>query len=286
MKKHLDEYVEQTKKATAYIQKRLPENFKPKIALTLGSGLGKLAELIAPVATIPYFDIPNFPASTVPGHAGTLIAGHLEGVPMIGFAGRKHFYEVARDPDATDIITFFVHVAANLGCTIYAATNAAGGLDPAYTIGDLMAIRSHISFFQPNPLMGPHHNFGTNWLFQPTNTAYTQQLRTIFTAIDPSIKEGVYVAVTGRTYESQAECLMLRAMGAHAVGMSTVPEIIVAHNRGMQTLGVSLISNVIARDGTNATNHEEVMTVLNSKKMEDKLTRIFKTFFARLTPAY
>ena len=276
-----DPYIDHVKEATLFIQ-RQTKDFSPRIAITLGSGLGKLAELIKHVAVIPYKDIPNFPISTVPGHEGTLIAGYLEGVPLIGFKGRKHYYEVSRESNAMDIVTFPVHVAANLGCNLYIATNAAGGLNPTYNVGELMAISSHIGLFQPNPLLGMYHDFGNTALFQPQNSEYSPKHRQLFTSLDPSIHEGVYVALTGRTYETQAECLMLRAMGADAVGMSTVPEIIVATNRGMETLGVSMITNAIAKDGTNATNHEEVTAVLNSKKTEDKLFKIFQMFFQKL----
>ena len=145
-----------------------------------------------------------------------------------------------------------------------------------------MVIRSHIGLFLPNPLLGPHHDFGGNQYFQPMNNAYSPDLRTLFKDVDPSIHEGVYVAVSGKTYETQADSLALRTLGADCVGMSTIPEIIVAQNRAMKTLGVSLVSNVIAEDGTNATNHEEVMRVLNSRATEEKLTRIFRTFFQKL----
>ena len=145
-----------------------------------------------------------------------------------------------------------------------------------------MVIASHIGLFLPSPLTGTHHDFDGNDFFQPQNGEYDETLRKLFRSIDPSIHEGVYVAVTGRAYETQAECLMLRAMGADAVGMSTVPEIIAATNRGMKTFAVSMITNAIAKDGTNATNHEEVMAVLNSKKTEEKLFRIFRTFFQKI----
>lgn len=279
----MDEYVQQVTAATSYIQKQITQRaFSPKIALTLGSGLNSLAGLIKPIAAIPYKDIPHFPVSTVVGHEGTLIAGYLEGVPIIGLKGRKHYYEVAGLTRPMDVVTFPVHVAANLGCRLYVATNAAGGLNPTYKVGNLMVITSHIGLFQPNPLLGSHHDFGNNAFFQPQNTEYSPKLRALFTSIDRSIHEGVYVGLTGKTYETQAECLMLRAMGADAVGMSTVPEVIVATNRGMDTFGVSMITNAIAKDGTNATNHEEVTTVLNSKKTEENLYRIFRKFFQKL----
>ena len=281
--KSTDIYIQHIEEATEFIQKIIGDKtFSPRVALTLGSGLNTLADLIQPLAKISYKDIPHFPISTVQGHEGTLIAGYLEGVPLIGLKGRKHYYEVANETNPMDIVTFSVHVAASLGCTTYIATNAAGGLNTSYAIADLMMIRSHIGLFLPSPLTGPHHNFGNNAFFQPQHTEYSPKLRTLFSTIDASIKEGIYVAVTGRAYETQAECLMLRAMGADAVGMSTIPEIIVATNRGMETFAVSMITNMIAKDGTNATNHEEVMTILNSKQTEKKLFKIFRKFFQKL----
>lgn len=277
-----DMYVQNTNEASTFITSRLSQNFTPRVAITLGSGLGKLASLITPVVTIPYAEIPNFPQTTTPGHEGTLIAGHLEGVPVIGLNGRKHFYEVARENDAMDRVTFPVHVAANLGCRIYAATNAAGGLNPAFKVGDIMIIRSHIGLFVPNPLLGQHHDFGGNPLFQPLSGIYPEKLRRMFNEHDPSIKEGIYAAVTGRTYETQAECVMLRKLGVDAVGMSTVPEVIIAANRGMDTFAASIITNVIAEDGTNATNHEEVTAILNSAETQQRISQTFQRFFRRL----
>lgn len=278
-----DPYVTHVNEAADFIRKKA-NRFAPTVALTLGSGLNKLADLIKPVARIPYSDIPHFPASTVPGHEGTMILGTLEGVAVLGLKGRKHYYEVADQPYAMDMVTFAVHVAAGLGCKLYIATNAAGGLNPQYKVGELMVIKSHIGLFQPSPLLGKFHDFGGNDFFQPQNAEYDPRLRTQFRSIDQSIHEGVYVAVTGRAYETQAECLMLRQMGADAVGMSTIPEIIAATNRGMNSFAVSMITNAIAGDGTNATNHEEVMAVLNSKKTEENLYRIFREFFRKLKP--
>jgi purine-nucleoside phosphorylase len=275
-----DTYISNVNEATDFIRSRI-KDFSPRVAVTLGSGLNKLANLIDPVATIPYADIPHFPTLTVPGHEGVIIAGDLEGVPVIGLKGRKHYYEVADQPNAMDIVTFATHVVASLGCKLYIATNAAGGLNPDFHVGDLMAIKSHIGLFQPNPLL-QYHTFGNNERFQPQNGEYNEKFRKLFQSIDPSIRRGIYVAVTGPTYETEAECKMLRALGADAVGMSTVPEIIVATNRGMETMGVSMITNVIAADGTNATNHEEVLSVLNSKKTEEKLYSIFREFFRKL----
>ncbi len=279
----IDKYVPQINQAVSFIQKQLPDNFHPQVAITLGSGLGKLVQIIKPISIIPYSDIPNFPQTTVPGHEGKLIVGYLEKVPVVGFQGRKHYYEVANQINGMDQVIFPIHVAASLGCKIYIATNAAGGLNPDFNVGDLMVIKSHVSYFLPSPLLGVHHDFGGNLYFQPQTDIYTPKLRQLFKSVDKNIKEGTYTAVTGRTYESQAESLMLQKLGVDAVGMSTVPEIIIALNRGLQTLGVSIITNKIAPDGTNATNHQEVLAVLNSRETESRLVRIFKSFFQKLT---
>lgn len=281
-----DEYVLQVGEAASFIRQVIKANnlnFSPHVAVTLGSGLGKLADLIEPVATIPYVDIPHFPRTTVPGHEGTLIAGYLEGVPVLGLKGRKHYYEVAGQPDAMDQVVFPAQVAASLDTRLYVATNAAGGLNPNFKVGDLMVIRSHNGLFFPNALIGTHHDFHGNNYFQPLNDLYPKTLRDFFRGTDSAIHEGVYAAVTGRTFETQAECIALRLLGADAVGMSTVPEMIIAHNRRMQTLGVSIITNVIAEDGTNATNHEEVMAILNSKDTEEKLLAVFRSFFQKIS---
>lgn len=281
-----DEYVQQITGAIDFIRRQLPESFKPKVAIVLGSGLGELARLIEPVAEIPYNHIPLFPTPTVPGHEGKLIAGTLSGIPLLGFKGRKHYYEVAHLFRPMNHVVFPVHVAADLGCKLYIATNAAGGLNPEFHIGDIMMLRSHISFFLPNPLSGPHHNFNGNDYFQPLADIYPEKLRKLFRGENNTIHEGVYAAVTGRTFETQAECLMLRTLGVDAVGMSTVPEVIVARNRNMETFATSIITNVIAADGTNATNHEEVTAILHSKQTEMKLFDLFRNFFEKLQTAY
>jgi len=250
--------------------------------LTLGSGLGKLALLINPIAKIPYSSIPHFPQTTVPGHEGLLIAGKLENIPVIGFSGRKHFFEVAHEPNGMDKVVFPVHVAASLGCQLYIATNAAGGLNPDFNLGDLMIIRSHLDLFTRNPLLGPHHDFGNNLYFQPQQDSYDKTLNHLFRDAKDYIHTGTYACVTGRTYESAADSIALRALGVDAVGMSTVPEVIVATNRGMKTMGVSTITNIIAADGTNATNHEEVMSILNSPQTEARLFSAYRNFFKNL----
>lgn len=281
----MDEYVGQVNQAVGFLRHKFG-SFTPTVAFTLGSGLSKLATLIQPVVELPYSQIPFFHPTTVPGHAGVLVAGTLEGVPIIGFKGRKHFYEVANDPDGMDQVVFPVHVAASLGCKLYIATNAAGGLNPNFFIGDLMVIRSHLDLFMKNPLLGPHHDFGGNFYFQPQNEIYDKSLNATFQNNQDFIHSGVYACLTGRTYETAADCMALRILGVDAVGMSTVPEIIVAANRGMKTMGVSTITNLIAADGTNATNHEEVMSILNSPETETRLLSAYQHFFQAIQPQY
>jgi purine-nucleoside phosphorylase len=283
--KSMDEYVNNVNATVKFLQEKFGD-FHPQVAITLGSGLSKLASLIEPIVEIPYSQIPYFHQTSVPGHEGILIAGTLEGVPLIGFKGRKHYYEVANDPDGMDKVVFPVHVAASLGCRLYIATNAAGGLNPNFFVGELMVIRSHLDLFIKNPLLGPHHDFGGNLYFQPQNNIYDQDLNAVFRDGRTAIHEGVYACVTGRTYETSADCMALRILGVDAVGMSTVPEVIVAANRGMKTMGISTITNIIAADGTNATNHEEVTAILNSPETEARLFSFYQNFFQKIKADY
>jgi purine-nucleoside phosphorylase len=282
-------YVSSIKQSAEFIKKELPENFTPQVILTLGSGgLGDIASLISPIAEIPYAEIPGFHATTVPGHEGKLIAGYIGTIPIIGLKGRRHYYETGDQPNqiiALKDVTFPVYVMKELGAKLYIATNAAGGLNPSYKPGDLMIITSHIDLLYPNPLLGPVIPLYDAMRFQPQNQEYNIELRQIVnnavkkTGERSHIHEGIYSALTGPTYETNADCQMLRTLGADAVGMSTVPEVIVATNLGMDTLGVSLIANVIAKDGTNATSHEEVMKALNDEQTKKRILSVFSEFF-------
>ncbi len=263
-----------------------PWSFKPQLALTLGSGLGDLAEQIEVLRKVPYGDIPNFPKLTVAGHKGELIMGYIRGVPVIGLFGRKHYYEMAGDSYGMMQVVFPIHVMACLGIPIYFATNAVGGLRAGFGVGDMMIIRDHIDLFMPDPLIGPHMAFDANLpYFQPQHTEYDADLREMFkqaailTGNKQYVHEGVYVARTGRTYESAATSRALRLLGADAVGMSVIPEVIVATNHGMKTMAVSLVTNVIAADGTNATSHKKVMKTLDDSATKQRLANVFLKFF-------
>lgn len=278
--------------AARYINKNVRNLMQPKLefGIVLGSGLGDLADMIQNKVEIPYENIPHFPRTTVQGHEGKLIFGELQGVRVVGLKGRKHYYEVADEPFNTGMLqaVFPVHVLAGLGVRNYFVTNAAGGLNPSFNIGDLMVIRSHINM-QPNPLLGRLHAFkridnGEPVLrFQPMNEEYNPELRERLSHAgeEGHIHEGVYLAVTGPSYETKAECLLFRdCFKADAVGMSTAPEVVVARSRGMNVVGMSCITNKIAEDGTNATNHEEVKAVLASQDVRSRITGTVQKFFA------
>ncbi len=277
--------------------KPIVDSLKPEFGIVLGSGLGDLAKTIDVKAEFAYQGIPNFPQTTVPGHEGRMLFGYLEGVPLIALKGRKHYYEVADLPFNVGMlqVVFPVHVLAELGVKNYFATNAAGGLNQNFSVGNMMVIESHINMI-PNALLGRHHDFKRvdngepTWRFQPMNGAYDEGLGQLlleageqagqYYSLD-RMKLGTYLAVTGPTYETEGECLAFRdGMGADAVGMSTAPEVIVARNRGMKCVGMSCITNKIAQDGTNATNHEEVKAILESAEVRNRLASTVATFFS------
>jgi purine-nucleoside phosphorylase len=285
-----DKYEKKVMEAAEYIKSRIGDK-KPVFGLVLGSGLGNLADVIENQVIIPYNQIPNFPTTTVVGHDGKLIIGSLEGVHLAGLKGRKHYYEVADEPFNNGIlqVVFPVHVLAELGVKNYFTTHAAGGLNPEYKVGDMMVINSHISLL-PNPLLGREHNFKRvdnneeTLRFQPMHEAYDDKLKELLIKAgkdyEEHVHEGVLLAVSGPTYETHAEAIAYRkALGADAAGMSVPPEVIVARNRGMKIVAFSCITDVIKEDGTNATTHEEVMSVLHSPEIKKRFESIVKTFF-------
>ncbi len=234
----------------------------PRVGLILGSGLSPLANQVAETESIPYAEIPYFPVSTVAGHAGRLVIGELAGVSVCVMQGRFHYYEGY----SLQQVTLPVRVMQRMGIETLIVTNAAGGLNPDFSVGDLMLIEDHINFLGmtgANPLMGPNlEAFGTR--FPPANRIYTPALRELAdqVAADHQIdlQHGVYVVLSGPNFETAAEVRMLRSWGADAVGMSTVPETLVAHHAGMEVLGISTITN-IAIDDLNAADeptHEDV----------------------------
>ena len=240
---------------------------KPAVALILGSGLGDLANEIAEPTVIPYGEIPHFTRSTVIGHAGRLISGMLEGVPVVAMQGRFHFYEGY----ALQVLTLPVRVMRQLGAHTLIVTNAAGGVNPDYRPGDFMLIRDHINMpglAGANPLIGSNdERLGER--FPPMANAYNAKLRALAHAVAAtwpklSLHEGVYAMVGGPNYETRAELRFLRTIGTDAVGMSTVPEVIVARHAGMQVLGLSLITNAATGSKTEEINHAEVLAAADA----------------------
>jgi len=247
-------------KTTAFIQAHSAQ--RPSIGLILGSGLNVLADQVEKPDILPYEEIPNFPVSTVPGHAGRLVMGRLAGAPVCVMQGRFHFYEGY----SMQQITFPVRVMKRLGIDTLILTNAAGGINPEYSVGDLMLIEDHINLVGMaghNPLSGPNlDSFGTR--FPATNRVYTRQLRQVTESVAAqqglSLRRGVYAAVAGPNFESPAEIRMLHLLGADTVGMSTVHEALVARHAGMKVLAISTVTNmtVDTLDAENEPSHEEV----------------------------
>ena len=236
---------------------RLKTDFKPKVAITLGSGLGDYADQIDIKCEVPYTEIPGFPVSTVPGHDGRFIFGYVGDVPVVCMKGRVHYYE---GYDISDVV-LPARVMRMLGAEILFLTNAAGGVNYNFAAGDLMLINDHISVFAPNPLIGPNiTKFGER--FTDMTTVYNKELRAIIkeTALENKIplKEGVYCQLTGPSFESPAEIKMLRTLGVDAVGMSTVVEAIVANHMGMKICGISCISNLAAGMQAEPLSHDDV----------------------------
>jgi len=291
-----EHYEERVAEAADFLRIKLEER-KPEFGIVLGSGLGDLAKEIQNPIILNYKEIPHFPQPTAHGHAGKLYIGELEGVPIIGLSGRTHYYEVAAEPLNTGIlqVVFPVHVLADLGVPNYFSTNAVGGLNLGYEVGDLMIIKSHINLI-PNPLLGRQYIIDRETdkkavRFQPMNDAYDPELRELLKEAGKEhtaqMHEGTYLAVTGPTYETEAECIAFRqGLHADAVGMSTAAEIIAARNRGMRTVAFSCITNTIKGDGTNATNHDEVVRILGSPEVKERLTGTVKNFFGLYRKTY
>jgi purine-nucleoside phosphorylase len=254
---------EQIERAVSFIKSRITET--PEIGLILGSGLGVLAEEIEHPVILPYQDIPEFPVSTVEGHAGQLVIGELSGKKVIAMQGRFHFYEGY----SMDKVTFPVRVMKMLGVEMLVITNAAGSVNESFSPGDLMLITDHINWMGTNPLIGANDSrFGPR--FPDMSDAYNKELRNLAKQIAVKqgldMKEGVYVGNSGPTYETPAEVRMARVLGGDAVGMSTVPEVIVARHCGMKVLGISCLTNMAAGIIDQPLSHDEVMKTTEKVK--------------------
>ena len=236
----------------------------PRVGIILGSGLGPLADQVEEPTIVPYGEIPHFAVSTVPGHSGQLVVGRLEGVPVAVMRGRVHFYEGV----SLQQITFPVRTLHRLGADLLIITNAAGGLNPAYRPGDLMVLRDHVNLpglAGQSPLIGADEpELGVRFLDMSEPYDATLRARALALAAESrtTVHEGVYAMVAGPSYETRAEIRMLRTIGADAVGMSTVPEVIVARHERMTVLGISAITNSADPDAAVAdVSHEDVLNV-------------------------
>ena len=260
-----------------YLKKQYTE--VPTIGIVLGSGLGNFVDEILVEKEVAYEDIPHFPVSTVEGHQGKLIFGKLSGKTVVAMAGRFHFYEGYKAQD----IVFPVRVMKLLGVETLLLSNAAGGVNPAYKVGDLMIIKDHISLFTPNPLIGKNiAEFGPRFpdMSEPYKKHLIEKAKTIASNNNFDVKEGVYLAVTGPTFETRAEYQLIHILGIDVVGMSTVQESIVANHTGMQVFAISVVTDVGLREENDIITHEEVLEA--AKQAEPKLAIIFKELVAAI----
>jgi purine-nucleoside phosphorylase len=252
------------------------------VGLTLGSGLGALADSVENRVVIPYGDLPYWPVSTVKGHTGQLVLGVLEGKPVVVMQGRAHYYEGYSMPQ----IGLPVRVMQRLGIEVFIVTNAAGGVNPDFVPGDVMLITDHINLIGmagATPLRGPNlDELGPRFpdMGQPYDRQLADLARAIAAETGITLREGVYVSLAGPSFESPADLRFLRAIGVDAVGMSTVPEVIVARHGGTRVLGLSGISNKANLDGNTLTTHEEVLEA--GEIIVPKLLKIIREALSRL----
>ncbi|MFN3504785.1 MAG: purine-nucleoside phosphorylase [Caldimicrobium sp.] len=276
-KKVKDHYYNKVVESYNFLKERFP--FDPEIIITLGTGLSNLAEEIEISLKIPYKEIPHFPISTVETHAGELILGTLAGKKIALLRGRFHYYEGYSAKE----LTFPLRVLTLFKPKIYIVSNAAGGLNLSFKSGDLMLIKDHINLIPDNPLRGPNiDEWGERFpdLSQAYDKILREKLKETARELGEDLKEGVYVAVPGPSLETPAETRFLRMIGADAVGMSTVPEVIVAIHAGLKVLGISVIANVNDPDNFKPILFEEV--VKSAEAAEARLRRLIKEFLNRI----
>lgn len=247
------------------IQKKFGDkSFKPQIGFVMGSGLGAFADQVENSDSLPFSEIPHFPSASVQGHAGRLVWGTMNKgkTPVIVFQGRLHYYE----GHSFESVVLPIRVLAALGVSTVILTNAAGGLNPSFREGDIMIVTDHINMMGHNPLRGPNlKEFGPR--FPDMTYAYDKELndslKQAAKTLSIPVREGIYIAVNGPCYETPAEVRMLRQLGADAVGMSTVPEVIVARHAGLRVATISCISNLAAGMTPHKLNHEDVVSIAN-----------------------
>ena len=268
---------EQLQETAQAIWTRAP-GFKPKVGIILGSGLGAFADTFEDKVVIPYHELPHFPHSSVPGHAGRLVLGRLNGEPVVAMQGRVHSYEGY----APWQVAFPARVLCTLGIKTLVVTNAAGGIQAGMRPGDLMMITDQINLSGWNALAGPNDDrLGPRFPDMSTafHPALRQQLQDIAARQGLALKQGVYVMLSGPAYETPAEIRMLRTLGADAVGMSTVPEVVAAAHMGVRVAGISCITNLAAGMGNKPLSHEEVAEVAH------QVTAVFARLLNEFLPA-
>jgi purine-nucleoside phosphorylase len=269
--------IEQLKETTSFIKKNY--SAKPEIGIVLGSGLGNLAKEIIVEKEIAYDIIPHFPVVTVEGHHGKLIFGKLSGKNVVAMSGRFHCYE-GYTPQQ---VVFPIRVMKFLGVETLLLSNAAGGINPSFKVGDMMIIKDHISLLTVNPLIGKNHDeLGLRFpdMSEPYNKQLISKVKTIAAKLNISLKEGVYAGVTGPTFETRAEYKFLHFAGGDVVGMSTAQEVIAAVHAGMKVVAISVITDMGIREEDNIITHEEVLAA--AANAEPKLAAIFKQLTAEL----
>jgi purine-nucleoside phosphorylase len=282
-------YFEQVSEAAAFLRSKLGV-LAPRIGIVLGSGLGAVADSVTEPIVIPYAEIPHFPQSTVEGHSGRIVAGLLGDAPVVVMQGRVHFYE-GYSPSQ---VTFPMRVLGALGIQSVVLTNAAGGIAEGYHMGQLVALSDHINLMGWNPLVGPNEprfavKAAPGLRFTDMTEAYSKRLRALahqaaaeegLASGEGGLAEGVYLAVSGPSFETPAEIRAFRTLGATLVGMSTVPETIVARHMGIEVLGISCVTNLAAGLGAKQLSHEEVFET--GRQVEHRLARLLAQLAPRM----
>ncbi|MEW5743665.1 MAG: purine-nucleoside phosphorylase [Myxococcota bacterium] len=257
-----------------FIRGKAP-GFSPRLGVILGSGLGGFADTLSKPVSIDYRQLPDFPTSSVVGHAGRLVLGYRGAVPVVVMQGRVHFYEGY----APWQVAFPARVLCRLGISHLTVTNAAGGINSSFAVGDLMAITDHLNLAGFNPLIGPNEDkLGPRFpdMSHAYDPAFLALLERVATAEKIALRKGVYVSLAGPSYETPAEIRMLRTLGADAVGMSTVPEVIVAAHMGVKVTGISCITNLAAGISQQKLSHAEVAETAD--KVKDTFMRLIGRF--------
>jgi purine-nucleoside phosphorylase len=250
-------------------------NYTPEFGIILGSGLGTFTQDIDIEFTIPYSEIPNFPVSTVQGHKGALVFGKIGNKSVIAMQGRFHFYE-GYDMKT---VTFPVRVMKYLGVQKLIVSNASGGVNPNYNVGDIVIIKDHINLFPDHPLRGTNdERFGPRFvnMSEPYSRSMIQKAKEIAQKINIELKDGIYLGLQGPTFETLAEYKMVKILGADCVGMSTVPEVIVARHMEVDCLGISVITDMGDEENIHEVNHQEVLEA--ARKAEPKVRKLIKEF--------